>query len=243
MKNKLCPVLALGLGLLCGLLRMAVWSAAYDPATQLVTDTGLTLYFNLFVLLCALVLALLFFRTGAQVRAPYGGTGAILGLRLAAALLSLAAGGMMLWSALGTFPLNVISVLLGLLLAVQGGALAYLALSKPEQAGPWTNVLLLPVFVSCYWLVAFYHQYGSCPSAETYLWPMISGLLAAWAWLDYAGFVYQPRSGRRFALLSLIAVLTLPAAVTAPLSLPFRLSLLAQLVWLWAAGLTMETPS
>ena len=60
MTLKRSVALSLALGAVCFGFRLAVWQAAYDPDTQLITDAGLVLLSNLFFCLCLLVIGLLF---------------------------------------------------------------------------------------------------------------------------------------------------------------------------------------
>lgn len=240
MKEKLCPWLALGTGGLCCLLWYWIWADIYDPATQLVTSGGLVGLFSAFLTLCALILGLL-------ARASGNGSGPenvplpLQGLRLAAGALSLAAGLLLFGDTLAA-P-EPIPLLLSALLLAQGAAMAGLALRRKEASGRSDSLLLLPVFTCCYWLVAFYHAYGSCPSYVTYLWPMLAGLLVTWTWLAYAGRRFQPRKWDAAPLLSLLSVLVLCPALAAPLSLGYRLSLAVQILWLWSVSLEMgRTP-
>lgn len=237
MKEKLCPWLALGIGGVCCLFWQWIWADIYDPATQLVTSGGLVGLFSAFLALCALILGLLAWSSGTRTGGPEDVPLPLRGLRLAAGGLSLGAGVLLLGEALAV-P-EPIPLLLGALLLVQGIAMAGLALLPRRDSGLSDGLLLLPVFTCCYWLVAFYHVYGSCPSYVTYLWPMLAGLLAVWAWLAYAGRRFQPRKWDAAPLLSLLSVLLLCPALAAPLSLGYRLSLAAQILWLWSVSLEM----
>lgn len=237
MKEKLCPWLALGTGGICFLFWQRIWAGIYDPATQLVTSGGLVGLFSAFLALCALILGLLAWPSGKQ-PGPREVPPSLRVLRLAAGGLSLAAGVLLLGDALAA-P-EPIPLLLGALLLAQGISMAGLALLSRQDSGLSDGLLLLPVFACCYWLVAFYHAYGSCPSYVTYLWPMLAGLLVTWAWLAYAGRRFQPRKWDAAPLLSLLSVLLLCPALVAPLSLGYRLSLAAQILWLWSVSLEMS---
>lgn len=234
-KEKLCPWLALGMGGVCLLFWHWIWAKIYDPATQLVTSGGLVGLFAGFLVLCALILLLLIWPSlkGTPGLGPQSRPLAV--LRVLSGLLFAAAGILLVRSVLPAF--QAIPLALGVLLILNGGALAVLALDRKTDSSRYTSLLLFPVFVSCYWLVAFYHQYGSCPSWETYLWPMLAGLLAAWSWLACAGRVYQPRKWDPSRPLALLSVLVLCPALAAPLSPDYRLALAAQLVWFWSVTL------
>lgn len=243
MNLRRCTALALGLGMVCFLIRNAVWSAAYDASAQLLVRSDLTALFDLFLCLCAAILVLLLFSRwprGEAAPSPYGAATPLrCGLRLAAALCSLAAGVLMLGEQATARFVEPIPLVLDVLLIAQGGLLAYLTLDRRTSSTRYASLLLLPLFISCYWLVAFYHQYGSSPSSETYLWPTVAGVLAALAWMYYTGFSYQKQTGRRFGLTALLSLLTLPPAMAAPISLGCRLFLLGQLAWFWAASLEL----
>lgn len=236
MKERLCPWAALGLGVICLLFWSGIWQHIYDPATQLVHSQGLVGLFCGFVLLCALILLLLARDRLRQASEP-GIVGLpVVGLRILAALLSVLAGVKMLLPLLAA-P-SPIPVILAVLLLLNGPAL--LGLAPREMGNLQKTLLLFPAFVSCYWLVAFYHQYGSCPSWVTYLWPMAAGLLAAWGWISYASRIYQPRKWDATVPLALVCVLVLCPSLAAPLSDGYRLSLAAQLVWFWSVSLERE---
>lgn len=235
-KETLCPWVALGLGGICLLFWSWIWQHIYDPVTQLVHSQGLVELFCGFVLLCALILLLLARdRLG---RAPGPGVAGlpVMGLRILAALLSVFAGVEMLLPLLAA-P-SPIPLILAVLLILNGPAL--LGLVPPKMGNLQKTLLLFPAFVSCFWLVAFYHRYGSCPSWVTYLWPMAAGLLAAWGWISYAGRVYQPRKWDVTVPLALVCVLVLLPGLAAPLSDGYRLSLAAQLVWFWSVSLERD---
>lgn len=243
MNLRRCTALALGLGAVCFLIRSAVWSAAYDTSAQLLVRSDLTALFDLFLCLCAAILVLLLFShwpRGETAPPPYGAATPLrCGLRLAAALCSLAAGVLMLGEQAIWFA-ELIPFLLNVLLIVQGGLLVCLTLNRRTSSTLYASLLLLPLFISCYWLVAFYHQYGSSPSSETYLWPTLAGVLVALAWMYYTGFSYQKQTGRCFGVTALLTLLTLPPAMAAPISLGYRLFLLGQLAWFWAAALELS---
>lgn len=238
MKEKLCPWLALGLSGLCLLFWEWIWSSIYDPETQLVSDGSLTGLFFVFILVCGLILLLLSRSRVQRAQGPgrFGVLG--IGLRLLAALLSVAAGIQMLRALLPT--VSPIPLALAILLLLNGAAWIACTSAKKTKAGWQTTLLLLPPFVSCYWLVAFYHEYGSCPSWLTYLWPILGGLLVAWAWLAYVSRIYQPRKYDFALALALLAVLLLGPSLAAPISDGYRLSLAAQMAWFFAVALEAD---
>lgn len=235
MNTKLCPWAALGLGVLSMLLWRWIWASIYDPATQLVAGSGLVELHCAFVLLCGLILVLV--SRPRERRTPGPGTFGVpvTGLRVVSALLSAAAGLEMLPPLLAE-P-SPIPLVLAVLLPVN--ALALLGLSVAYQPRRrWQHTLILfPVLVSCYWLVAFYHAYGSSPSWVTYLWPMLGGLLVVWSWIAYAGRIYQPKPVDLTLPLALVSILVLGPSLASPLSDGYRLSLLAQLIWFWSVTL------
>ena len=234
-KEKLCPWLALGMGGLCLLFWRWIWAKIYDPATQLVNSGGLMGLFTAFLVLCALILLLMIWpgRKAAPGIKPQPLPLAV--LRLLSGALSAASGILLIRSVLPG--LSAIPLALGVLLILNAGTLAVLALDRKTDSSRYTSLLLFPVFVSCYWLVSFYHQYGSCPSWETYLWPILAGLLAAWSWLACAGRVYRPRKWDLCRPLALLSVLVLCPGLAAPIAPEYRLSLAAQLVWFWSVTL------
>ena len=236
--------LSLALGAVCSGFRLAVWQAAYDPETQLITDSGLVLLSNLFFCLCLLVIGLLFVLRhprDAAAPAPYSSETPLRRLlRLAAVCCSIASGVLLLWEQGEVSPISYIAVIMGVLLVGQGVAELLLTLWKDTDSKRYASLLLLPAFSGCYWLVAFYHQFGPVPNRETYLWPTITGVVVAAAWLGYIAFAYEKPRGTLFALAGLIALPMLLLASAAPLPLSYRLSLLGQLAWLWAALLTLH---
>lgn len=234
-KEKLCPWLALWMGGVCLLFWRWIWAEIYDPATQLVTSGGLVGLFSGFLALCALILALLSWPALTKPTVPRPQPRPLVLLRILAACLSAASGLQLIRELLPS--VSVIPMVLGVLLLLNGGALAALALDQTATGSRYESLLLFPLFTSCFWLVAFYHQYGSCPSWETYLWPMMAGLLASWGWLAYAGRVYRPRTWDAARLTALLSVLVLCPGMEAPLSPAYRLSLAAQLVWFWSVTL------
>lgn len=235
MKRHLSPLLALGLGGISLLFWRWIWQVIYDPTTQLVSSSPLVGLLILFVLLCALIPLLL---SRDRFRRPPGPgrTGwQPCVLRVASAALFLTAGGVML-SPLLAAP-SPIPLVLAVLLLLNGPALCGLAVPS-RLAGSWQQPLsLFPTFVSCFWLVAFYHQYGSSPSWITYLWPMLAQLVVIWGWLAYAGRFYQPRAWDLALPLALVALLLLTVSLGSLLSRGFRLSLAAQLFWFWSVPL------
>ncbi|MCD8383018.1 MAG: hypothetical protein LUC30_08950 [Clostridiales bacterium] len=234
---------ALVLGLNNLLLRLNWWAAAYDETAQLVTDEGLLRTFALLVAICAAVVVaawLLLWRRKVPAAAPYGdGCRGRTALRAAAGLCALAGGILEPVQNTSEVAASLIAQAMSLFLILQGVAMLYLALARNRESSRFRTVLLLPFFTSCFWLVAFYHQYGSAPSTETYLWPMIAGILISFAWMYDAAFVYQPRQGRWLGPLALLVLLTAPPALAAPLSLDDRLSLLSALLWFLAASLEL----
>ena len=244
MTIKRSAALSLILGLICGGFRLAVWKAAYDPVTQLVTDPALVRTCNLFFCLCLLVIGLVFFIRHPRDTvspAPYGSqTPARRLLRLAAVVCSLFAGGLLISEQWSARPFPVISLILGLLLLGQGVAELLLTLWTDTERKRYISLLLLPAFSGCFWLVAFYHQFGSYPNRETYLWPILTGIVLAAAWVGYAAFAYERPKGTAFALIALLALPMLLMAAAAPLPLSYRRSLLGQLAWLLAALLSMK---
>lgn len=235
MNAKLCPWAALGLSMLSLVFWRWIWAGIYDPATQLVSDNSVVELYCVFLLLCGLILVLV--GRPRKERVPGPGTFGlpVTGLRVVSALLSAAAGLDMLPPLLAEpspIPLVLAVLLLGNALALAG-----LSVTHTPQRSWQRTLILFPVLVSCYWLVAFYHTYGSCPSWITYLWPMVAGLLAAWSWIAYAGRLYQPKAWDPALALALVSVLTLGPGLASPLSDGYRLSLLAQLIWFWSVTL------
>ncbi len=235
---------ALVLGLNNLLLRRSWWAAAYDEAAQLVTDGGLLRTFALLVTVCAAVVAvvwLLLWRQRVPAAAPYGDGGrGKTALRAAAGLCSLAGGVLEPVRNTAEVAASPIAQAMSLLLILQGVVMLYLALSRNRESNGFRTALLLPFLVSCFWLVAFYHQYGSAPSTETYLWPMVAGILISFAWMYDVAFVYQPGRGKWLGLLALLVLLTAPPALAAPLSLDDRLALVSALLWFLAASLELR---
>ncbi|MGM9594381.1 MAG: hypothetical protein ACI3U8_08505 [Candidatus Onthomonas sp.] len=234
-KEKLCPWLALGMGGICLLFWRWIWAMIYDPATQLVSSGGLVGLFAVFLVLCALILILLIWPSLKGTPGLRPQSLPLVVLRVLSGVLSAASGILLIRSILPGF--SPIPLVLGVLLVLNGGALAVLALDRKTDSSRYTSLLLFPVFTDCYWLVAFYHQYGSCPSWETYLWPILAGLLTAWSWLAYAGRVYRPRKWDLSRLLALLSVLVLCPGLAAPMSVEYQLSLASQLVWFWSVAL------
>lgn len=236
--------LSLVLGVICFALRQAVWSAAYDPVTQLTVNGRLMLMSNLFICLCALVvllLPLIHWPRQAVAAPPYRSETPFRRiLRLGAVVCSMAGGGLLLVESAGVRPLPLVTLIMGVLLIAQGVALLLLAVWADIDSKRYASLLLLPAFTACYWMVAFYHGYGACPNRETYLWPTVAGLVAAGAWLCYIGFAYERPRGTAFTLTALLSLLILPVALAAPLPLTFRLPLAGDLLWFWAALLSVR---
>ncbi|MCD7734231.1 MAG: hypothetical protein LUH48_03700 [Clostridiales bacterium] len=235
---------ALVLGLNNLLLRLNWWAAAYDESAQLVTDGGLLRTFALLVAVCAAVVAvvwLLLWRRKTPAAAPYGDGGrGKTALRLAAGLCSLAGGILEPVRNTAEVAASPIAQVMSLLLILQGIVMLYLTLARDRESSGFRSSLLLPFFTSCFWLVAFYHQYGSAPSTETYLWPMVAGILISFAWMYDVAFVYQPGRGKWLGLLALLVLLTAPPALAAPLSTDDRLALASALLWFLAASLELR---
>ncbi|MCD7760723.1 MAG: hypothetical protein LUH16_02970, partial [Clostridiales bacterium] len=225
-------------------LRLNWWAAAYDASAQMVTAGGLLRTFALLVAVCAAVVAvvwLLLWRRKVPAAAPYGDGGrGKTALRLAAGLCSLAGGVLEPVRNTAEVAASPIAQAMSLLLILQGIVMLYLALARNRESGGFRTALLLPFFTGCFWLVAFYHQYGSAPSTETYLWPMIAGILISFAWMYDAAFVYQPGRGKWLGPLALLVLLTAPPALAAPLSLDDRLALVSALLWFLAASLELK---
>ena len=240
-KNDRLAIFAAALGLICLGLRAGIWTQVYDPTTQLTAQSPLLGLFAVGMAVCALILCLLYWRgrrASAEVRADAqtGGLGTRL-LRCAAGVLSFAAGVLSMIQVSRAASLELISVLLSLVLVLQGGALCALAVVDWDRRAPvYTGLLLLPTFAGCYWLVAFYHTYGATPGTETYLWPMVAGLVTCAAWLHYAGYSFRAKTPRAPGLLYLLALLTIPPALAAPMSSELRLALAAQFCWFLAAA-------
>ncbi|MCC8182745.1 MAG: hypothetical protein LIO45_07240 [Clostridiales bacterium] len=235
---------ALVLGLNNLLLRRNWWAAAYDESAQLVTNGGLLRTFALLVAVCAAVVVvvwLLLWRRKVPAGAPYGDGGrGKTALRAAAGLCALAGGICEPVQNTAEVAASPIAQAMSLFLILQGIVMLYLALARNRESGGFQTALLLPFFTSCFWLVAFYHQYGSAPSTETYLWPMIAGILVSFAWMYDTAFVYQPQRGKWVGPLALLVLLTVPPALAAPLSLDDRLALVSALLWFLAASLELK---
>ncbi len=232
MTRKGAPaLLAVVLGLACMALRAFV-IAAERPA-------GLA---TAAVLLAAGLLALPFLpfaRSWAVLPAGSPEDGGGRPLRLLAAVLSCAAG--LLWTTqVLADTWDLIQLLMGLILLLQGVALAALTLMRSAGPPVYTGLLLFPPFAACFWLVAFYHAYGAAPGAETYLWPLAAGLMACAAWLQYAGAAFQAEPSPLPGLSWLLALLLIPVSLTAPLTPALRLSLAAQLAWFLPAAWQLQ---
>lgn len=242
MKRTAYALLPLCLGLICGLFRNTIWTVTYDPETMLLTNSELLATSHTFAAVCLLICLLAFFRRfpkGVQPVTPAEtGDPAARIIRTAAALLVAAAGVLMLKDAL-TGPIALIPLVMSLFQLLQGGGMLALTLPKQPDARRSSTCLVLCGLAGCYWMVAFYHAFGSCPNAETYLYPILAGLAVMGSWVWYAGFAFRTGEGRKFTLLCLLALLTIPSALSAPLTVPYRLSLLGQLLWFFAACLLL----
>lgn len=234
MKQKLCPWLTAAAGLLCALLWQAVWAGIYDPETQLVSDDGSAGLFGLLLLVLAALLLVLARPWTRQTPPSPALELPARALRCGGGLAALIAGVWMIAGQLAAPAL--IPLLLGALLAASGVVMVWLALGQGEP-GLRQGLVLLPTFTACYWLVAFYHEYGSDPSWVTYLWPMLAGLAAVWCWIALSGDLIQPDRSHQSLPWAVVTVLLICPALTSPLSTPYRLSLLAQLLWLWPSVL------
>ncbi len=239
-RNPRLALFAAALGLACLALRAGIWSQVYDPDTQLAEQSPLLGLFAVEISVCALILCLLYWRglrasAGIQAEARTGSPGTRL-LRFTAGALSFAAGILSLIQVFRAAAVDLIPALLSLVLVLQGGALCILALDWDRRAPVYTGLLLIPSFTGCYWLVAFYHAYGAIPGTETYLWPMVAGLITCAAWLHYAGYSFRAKTPRAPGLLYLLALLTIPPALAAPMSTEWKLSLAAQFCWFLAAA-------
>lgn len=239
MKLSICALAALALGLICGLSRSLIWAFTYDEAAQLLTDpAALKLSHGLVLVSLLLALLLLWKRwpKGYQSQPPYGSPGLTARLgRMAAGALAVVSGLLMAAQALGTGLFSLIPLLMAVFQTAAGAAMIALAAGDSKPSGVRDTLLLIPTFTSCYWMVAFYHAYGSTPNAETYLYPILAGLVVMACWIFYAGFAFRPGEGRAFAAWALAGLVLIPSALAAPLSLPYRLSLAAQLLWFFSA--------
>lgn len=243
MKRTLNAAAVLGMGLICGLLRRMIWDVTYDPATQLLTEPELLpLSHGLMVvcLLIALVLLLKSWPKGWQSPAPYQSDRLAVKLaRLAAGILAVFSGLVMAKDVLGLLSVNLIPLLMGLFQLLGGVAMIALTVTSNQNSGRYHTLLLIPTFSACYWMVAFYHAFGSSPNAEVYLYPILAGLSVMACWIYYTGFALRPGEGRRFAFFALALLLTVPSAMSAPLTDGYRLSLASQLIWFFAAYCTL----
>ena len=243
MKRTLTAIAVLGMGLICGLLRRMIWDVTYDPATQLLTEPELLPLSHGLMIVClliALVLLVKLWPKGWRSPAPYGSDKLPVKLaRLAAGILAAGSGLVMAKDVLELVSVNLIPLLMGLFQTLGGVAMIALTLDGNRQSGRYHALLLLPTFTSCYWMVAFYHAFGSSPNAEVYLYPILAGLSVMACWIYYTGFALRPGEGRRFACFVLVLLLTVPSAMPAPLTDGYRLSLAAQLIWFFAAFCTL----
>lgn len=247
MTFKRCIFLTVALGGVGLFFRLAVWTAAYDNEAQLVTNPGLVTIFNVFFVLCCLLAVLYFasrWRRNAVAPAPYASSRPLTRLlRLGAALCSLAAGALMLAQQFSSGQLALVLLIAGGLLVIQSVILFLLTQRKEQGSSFYGTLLLFPPFVSCCWLVAFYHQIGGVPNREIYLWSVAAGILSAVCWVGYTGFFYEKQTGRRFGITAILLMLATPVALAAPLTMPWRFSLLGQWLWMWAALLELKPAS
>ena len=239
MNAKRLALYALIPGIAAGVIRRFLWTNIYDEAAKLVTDPVPAMIFNLLLALCGAVLCVIALRSwpeGHIAAPPYGDGGHLSRiLRLLSAGCSLAAGILLLAAQIESYEPVLITVVAGVLLIVQSAALLALTLWRERSGRRYATLLLLPSFALCFWLVAFYHDAGSEPNREVYLWPILAGVLTALVWLEYTGFLYQKQSGRLFTAFAVLAILSFPCALAAPLSAGWRISLLGQLLWITAA--------
>ncbi|MBQ9166488.1 MAG: hypothetical protein IJX71_06165 [Oscillospiraceae bacterium] len=239
MKLMIGALIALALGLICALFRGMVWEATYDEATQLLTDSAvLNLSHCLVVvsLLLSLVLLWKHWLKGNQSAPPYQSPTLLARLiRILAGAAALVSGVLMVYDALTSAPFAMIPLLMALFQIAGGIAMVALAVDRNTTKSRYSTLLLIPTFSSCYWMVAFYHAFGTEPNAETYLYPILAGLAVMAAWVFYAGFAFKPGEGKRFAVCALAVLVLVPSALIAPINLPYRLSLAAQLVWFFMA--------
>lgn len=142
---------------------------------------------------------------------------------------------MMLQDVLGGGNAAMIPLLMAVFQLAQGAAMLLLTLDRNPKSGRYSALLLVGAFCTCYWLVAFYHVYGSYPNVEMYLYPLLAGLAVMGSWIYYAGFAFGSGESRKFVVVCLLALILLPSALTAPISTAYALSLAAQLVWFFAA--------
>lgn len=237
-------MLALVLGLLGMIFRLGVWRIAYDADTRLVLRPSLVILYNLFFLLCAGAVALQFFQRTAgagEARPPYRAAGPVAAaLRWASAAAAFAAGGLMCTDLPEDLLHYPVPLICAVLLLVHGAMSLLLGRQGETEGLRYATLLLLPMFTSCFFNVGLYHEIGPEPNPQVYLWPVVALLIATGGWVEYAGFAYLYRQGRAFGLLGLLALMTLPVGMAAPLSLCWRLVLLCQYLWLLSALLDLR---
>ncbi|MBQ3090781.1 MAG: hypothetical protein IJD21_09520 [Oscillospiraceae bacterium] len=235
MKKTLRALIPLFLGLICGLFRRTIWSVTYDPATQLITEPELPGLSHGLMVVSVLIVVLLVIKNwpeGREMASPYPARTPFHRIcRLAAGGIGLVSGLMMGAEQLSHQPLALIALLMCLFQTAAGGSMVLMGLDRKAKGKNYSTLLLVPSFCCCYWMVAFYHVFGSHPHAETYLYPILAGILVMFCWIFYAGFHFRPGESRKFALAWALLMLVMPSALTAPLTIPYQLSLLAQLVW------------
>ncbi len=224
--------------------RLSVWQTTYDSTTRLIAEPALLLMFNLFFLVCGVVISLLLLRRwpeGAAASPPYSSpTAPVKGLRFAAAACFALGGILMLLELSGGEGISPVPAISAALLLLQGPVLLSLTLRRDTGGLSYATWLLLPCFVSCYLLVGLYHQVGAEPDTQVYLWTVISSLLACGAWVNLTGFSYQRQSGRLFALFAHLSLLALPVGIAAPLPGAWRAALAGQWLWLLACLLSLR---
>lgn len=243
MKSMIGALIPLALGLICGLFRGIVWEATYDEATQLLTDSAVLNLSHCLVIVSLLLSIVLMWKCwprGFASAPPYQGSMPARLIRILAGAAALASGLLMVQEALGAFVFALIPLLMALFQTAEGIAMIALAADQGTTTSRYSTLLLIPTFASCYWMVAFYHAFGTEPNAETYFYPILTGLAVMAAWIFYAGFTFKPGEGRQFAVCALAVLVLAPSALAAPISLPYGLSLMAQLVWFFMAYISLE---
>lgn len=245
MTFKRSILLALVLGGLGLGLRWMIWASAYDTQTRLILRPQLLAMFNLFFCLCGAVVALLFllrWPREVQADAPFisDSIPPVL-LRWASVVCYAGAGALLLAQLYTAVQFSKVLLADGIFQLLQVPFLVLLIRRQDGESLSYATLTLFPAFVNCCLVVGLYHQVGAEPNPQVYLWAIAAELLSAAAWVSYAGFGFQYQSGRRFGLLAHLALLTLPVGIIAPLPISWRLTLLAQLLWLLAALLCLRT--
>ena len=241
MTFKPSVILSLAAGVACALFRSVIWNSAYDAETRLITQPRLLMMFNLFLCLCAVVVVLVFLlrwpRDGSA-GTPLASSGVPELLLRWGSVGCYTAAGIMLLRTLPRF--SVVLLVSGVFQLLQVPFLMLLIRRRDPESLTFATWTLPPTFANCCLVVGLYHQVGAEPNPQVYLWAVAAVLLVSLTWVALAGFGFQYQSGKWFGLCAHVAVLTLPTAIVAPLPLPWRLTLAAQLLWITGALLGLK---